>query len=247
MNQVALSAPVAAKRVDRTLWFGWFAFAFLIASQAIAIAISPPDRDMGDLQKIMYVHVPSAWMTMLAPLTVLVFALRYLVRGREEDDLLAAAAAEVAVAFAGLTLVLGMIWARPTWGVWWTWDARLTSTLVLFMILVGYLAVRALVDERERRARWSAAVGVLGAINVPIVYMSVRWWRTIHQIQSSPATVDPAYVIGLRLNAFAFLFVMIYCIRRRYDAALIERSAERASEAAALGDASVTGESLNGR
>jgi heme exporter protein C len=215
--------------------FGWFAFAFLAVSQAIAIAISPPDRDMGDLQKIMYVHVPAAWMTMLAPLTVLVFALRYLWKRREEDDLLAAAAAEVATAFAGLTLMLGMIWARPTWGVWWTWDARLTSTLVLFLILAGYLALRALVDDRERRAQWSAAVGVLGAVNVPIVYMSVRWWRTIHQIQSSPATVDPAYVVGLRLNAFAFLFVMIYFIRRRYEAALMERAAEHALQTAALG------------
>jgi heme exporter protein C len=106
---------------------------------------------------------------------------------------------------------------------------------VLFLILAGYLALRAFVDDREQRAQWSAAVGVLGAINVPIVYMSVRWWRTIHQIQSSPSTVDPAYVIGLRLNAFAFLFVMIYFIRRRYQAALLERSAEQIAEVAALG------------
>ena len=237
MTTGAISTPMAASRTSRWTGFGWFAFAFLVASQAIAIATSPPDRDMGDLQKIMYVHVPAAWMTMLAPLTVLVFALKYLFTKREEDDLLASSAAEVAATFAGLTLVLGMIWARPTWGVWWTWDARLTSTLVLFLILVGYLALRAVVDDREQRAQWSAAVGILGAINVPIVYMSVRWWRTIHQIQSSPATVDPAYVIGLRLNAFAFLFVMIYFIRRRYDAALATRAAERAAEAAALGGA----------
>jgi heme exporter protein C len=174
-------------------------------------------------------------MTMLAPLTVLFFGLRYLWKRREQDDLLAAAAAEVATTFAGLTLVLGMIWARPTWGVWWTWDARLTSTLVLFLILAGYLALRALIDDPDRRAQWSAVVGILGAINVPIVYMSVRWWRTIHQIQSSPSTVDPAYVIGLRLNAFAFLFLMIYFIRRRYEAALMERAAEHAARAAALG------------
>lgn len=235
MTHATLSAPVAVPSARRSSMFGWFAFLFLVASQVTAIAISPPDRDMGDLQKIMYVHVPAAWMTMLAPLTVLVFGLRYLWKGREKDDLLAAAAAEVAATFAGLTLMLGMIWARPTWGVWWTWDARLTSTLVLFLILAGYLALRALVDDRERRAQWSAAVGVLGAINVPIVYMSVRWWRTIHQIQSSPSTVDPAYVVGLRLNAFAFLFVMIYFIRRRYEAALMERAAEHASQAAALG------------
>jgi heme exporter protein C len=235
MSNAAIAPAVAVPRAGRWPMFGWFAFLFLVASQVIAIAISPPDRDMGDLQKIMYVHVSAAWMTMLAPLTVLVFALRYLWKQHEEDDLLAASAAEVATAFAGLTLVLGMIWARPTWGVWWTWDARLTSMLVLFLILVGYLALRALVDDRERRAQWSAAVGVLGAINVPIVYMSVRWWRTIHQIQSNPSTVDPAYVVGLRLNAFAFLFVMIYFIRRRYEAALLERAAEHAIEAAALG------------
>ncbi len=215
--------------------FGWFAFVFLIASQVIAIAISPPDRDMGDLQKIMYVHVPAAWMTMLAPLALLVFSLRYLWKRRDEDDLLAASAAEVAVMFAGLTLALGMIWGRPTWGVWWTWDPRLTSTLVLFLILAGYLSLRALIDDRDQRAQWSAAVGVLGALNVPIVYMSVRWWRTIHQIQSSPSTVDPAYVIGLRLNAFAFLFVMIYFIRCRYNAALLVRAADRVAEDAALG------------
>jgi heme exporter protein C len=230
-----VSQPVSKPGVNRWTVFGGFAFLFLVASQIIAIAISPPDRDMGDLQKIMYVHVPAAWMTMLAPLTVLVFGLRYLWKRREEDDLLAAASAEVATTFAGLTLVLGMIWAKPTWGVWWTWDARLTSMLVLFLILAGYLAVRALIDEPDRRAQWSAVVGVLGAINVPIVYMSVRWWRTIHQIQSSPATVDPAYVIGLRLNAFAMLFVMIFLIRRRYEAALIERAAEHESQRLALG------------
>ena len=234
MTTGAIAGPISTPRARGWTYFGWFAFAFLIASQAIAIAISPPDRDMGDLQKIMYVHVPSAWMTMLAPLTVLIFSLKYLWSRREQDDLLAASAAEVATLFAGLTLALGMIWARPTWGIWWTWDARLTSMLVLFLILAGYLAVRAVVDDRDQRAQWSAAVGILGAINVPIVYMSVRWWRTLHQIQSSPSTVAPAYVIGLRLNAFAFLFVMIYFIRRRYAAALTLRAAEHGEERAAL-------------
>src|SRR6187399_1429621 len=139
MTHAVAASSAAVPRTSRWTVFGWFALVFLIASQAIAIAISPPDRDMGDLQKIMYVHVPAAWMAMLAPLTLLVFALRYLWKKREEDDLLAAAAA-VAATFAGLTLMLGMIWARPTWGVWWTWDARLTSTLVLFLILAGYLS-----------------------------------------------------------------------------------------------------------
>ena len=190
---------------------------------------------MGDLQKIWYVHVPSAWMSLLAPGAVLVFSLRYLWKRREGDDLLAASAAEVGAVFSGLTLVLGMLWGRPAWGVWWVWDARLTSMLVLFLILVGYLSLRAFVEDPERRAQWSAAVGILGAINAPIVYMSVKWWRTLHQVQSSPSTMDPAYVLGVRLNAFAFLFVMIYFIRRRYEAACLERAAEHAAEAVALG------------
>jgi heme exporter protein C len=216
-------------------WFGAFAFAFLVCTQTLAIMTSPPDRDMGDLQKIMYVHVPAAWITFLSFFVVLLFSARYLWKGREKDDLLAAAAAEVGAAFNGLTLLLGMIWGRPAWGVWWTWDARLTSTLVLFLIFIGYLALRAFVDDAQRRAQWSAVVGALGAINVPIVYMSVRWWRTLHQIQSNPASMDPAYVLGLRANAFAFLFIMIYFIRQRYVIACLQRATEHAAEAVALG------------
>jgi heme exporter protein C len=231
----AVTIPVALPSSRRWPWFGAFAFLFLITSQALAVITSPADRDMGDLQKIMYVHVPSAWITMLSFFVVLVYSVRYLWQRRENDDLLAASAAEVGATFNGLTLVLGMLWGRPTWGVWWTWDARLTSTLVLFLIFVGYLSLRAFIDEPVRRAQWSAAVGILGAINVPIVYLSVRWWRTLHQVQSSPSTVDPLYVLFLRANAFAFLFVMIYFIRQRYEAARLERDAELAAQAVALG------------
>ena len=219
---------------DAWSWYGAFALLFLVLAQLFAVLTSPPDRDMGDLQKLMYVHVPAAWITFIAFFLVLVYSLRYLWKRNERDDLLAAAAAEVGATFNGLTLVLGMIWGRPTWGVWWAWDARLTSTLVLFLIFTGYLSLRAFVEDPDRRAEWSAAVGVLGAINVPIVYMSVKWWRTLHQMQSDPSTVDPAYVLGLRANAFAFLFLMIYFIRRRYEAASLDRAAERRSEAAAL-------------
>jgi len=111
----------------------------------------------------------------------------------------------------------------------------LTSTAILLVIIVGYLALRSFVDEPERRARWSAVVGILGALNVPIVYMSVRWWRTLHQPQSSPSTVDPAYAWGLRLNAIAFLLVMIWLVRARYRAARLERLSELSAEREVLG------------
>ena len=216
-------------------WLGIVSIGAVIAAQAYSILTSPAEGDMGHLQKIMYVHVPAAWMTFLAFFVVLVFSTRYLWSGRENDDLLAAAAAEVGAVFNGLTLLLGMIWGRPAWGVWWVWDARLTSTLVLFLIFVGYLALRAYVDDPHRKARWSAAVGAIGAINVPIVYMSVTWWRTLHQPPSSPSTLDPAYTMGLRLNAIAFLLVLIYFIRKRYEIARVERAIEHVAEATALG------------
>ena len=238
MSQTNAIIPPARPLIPRTSpWLGIAGVAAVIAAQTHAILTSPAEGDMGHLQKIMYVHVPAAWMTFIAFFVVMVFSLRYLWKRNENDDLLAASAAEVGATFNGLTLALGMIWGRPAWGVWWAWDARLTSTLVMFLIFVGYLALRAFVDEAQQRARWSAAVGIFGAINVPLVYMSVKWWRTLHQPPSSPSTIDPAYTLGLRLNAIAMLIVLIYFIRKRYEIARVERAVEHAAEAAAMGGA----------
>jgi heme exporter protein C len=148
--------------------------------------------------------------------------------------MIAAAAAQVGLLFIGLTLVQGSIWARPTWGIWWTWDPRLTTTAILFLIYAGYLALRAFSEDEEQRGRWSAAVGILGFLNVPIVYMSVRWWRTIHQVQSTPETMDAAYKLGLRLNAFAFLFIFIFLVGLRYQIARLERARALVLEERAL-------------
>jgi len=236
MSDSVFSPDVRPAAPPRTsVWLGFIAFAVLISAQVFSILTSPAERDMGHLQKIMYVHVPAAWMAFISFFVVFLFSVRYLWQKRENDDLIAASAAEVGAVFTGLTLMLGMIWGRPAWGVWWVWDARLTSTLVLFLIFVGYLALRAFVDDSRQRASWSAAVGAIGAINVPIVYMSVKWWRTLHQPPSSPATLDPAYTMGLRLNAIALLLVTIYFIRRRYEIARLERAVEHLAESAAMG------------
>jgi heme exporter protein C len=213
-------------------WFGVVALLVLVAAQLLGVLTSPPERDMGHLQKILYVHVPAAWNAFMAFFVVAVASLMYLWKGRERHDLLAASAAEVGTLFTGLTLALGSIWGRPTWGVWWTWDPRLTSTAVLFLVFVGYLSLRSFVEDADRRAQWSAAVGLLGALNVPIVYMSVRWWRTLHQMQSNPSTVDPEYVIGLRTNGIAAVGARILHYKR--SRARMERLVEHMAERAAL-------------
>jgi heme exporter protein C len=241
MNQTqTMTLPIPVRARWLTL-LGWLALVALVAAELYGFRVSVPDRDMGNLQKIMYVHVPAAWMSFLAFAVVFGASAMYLWRGEEKHDLLAASAAEAAAVLTALTLALGSIWGRPTWGVWWTWDARLTSTAVLLVIIVGYLALRSFTDDPERRAKWSAAVGILGAINVPIVYMSVRWWRTLHQIQSDPSTVDPAYVKALRVNAIAFLLVLVYFIAQRYRAARIERAIERDAEERAFAEGSTNG------
>lgn len=214
--------------------FGWGALAFLLLSQVMAVLTSPPDRDMGDLQKIMYVHVPSAFCSLIGYAVVFVLGILYLVKRDLKYDLMAASAAQVGAVYAAATLLTGSIWGRPTWGIWWTWDARLTTMAVLFLMYVGYLVLRSFTEDEIRRARWSAAIGALGFINSGIVYMSVKWWRTIHQMQSTPGTIDPVYVRGFRMNGIAFLFVFAYFVISRYRVARVVREVETRIEEKAL-------------
>ena len=214
--------------------FGIFTLIFFVVAQALAVINSPADRDMGHLQKIMYVHVPSAWLAFVAFGLVLIGSVLYIWKRNLKFDSFASAAAEIGTLFTALTIAQGSIWGRPTWGVWWTWDPRLTTTAILLLIFIGYIALRSFTDDEDRRARWSAAVGILGAVNVPIVYYSVKWWRTIHQVQSSTETVSSVYLLGLLLNLAAFTFLLVYFVGYRYHSAQLERRVEQRFESAAL-------------
>jgi heme exporter protein C len=140
----------------------------------------PTEATMGEVQKIFYFHVPSAWLAFFAFFLVFVFSIVYLLRRNKRWDTLAASSAEIGVLFCTLVLVTGPIWAKPVWGVWWTWDARLTLTLVLWLIYVAYIMLRHYMSDPERRATFSAVLGIIGFIDVPMVYFSIRWWRTQH-------------------------------------------------------------------
>ncbi|OGQ48173.1 MAG: hypothetical protein A3H42_06825 [Deltaproteobacteria bacterium RIFCSPLOWO2_02_FULL_46_8] len=190
--------------------------AFFVFAQVWGLFFAPADQLMGFVQKLMYVHVPAAWTSFIAFFVVFISSLLYLLRKKIFWDHLASAGAEVGVVFTALTLSLGSIWGRPTWGVWWTWDARLTTTAILLFLYAGYIIFRAFIEDRDQRAKLSSPLGILIFLNVPIVYLSVKWWRTLHQVQSNPSTMDPQMALSLRLNAFAFLFVLILFIYYRF-------------------------------
>lgn len=217
----------------------------------LGLVISPADAVQGDAARIMYVHVPSALAAYLAFGVTAVGSVGFLWKRSRFWDTVAAASAEVGVLFTGLTLVTGMIWGKPTWGVYWVWDARLTSTALLFILFLGYLAVRNLPADADVRARRAAVVGLVAFVNVPIVHYSVDWWRSLHQ----PATIsrlDPE-IDGLMLFTLMWgiaTFVGLYgwLLLHRFrvqhlqdnleaeglDLALAERRAEAAAPASSV-------------
>lgn len=192
--------------------------AMLAALYMIAV-YAPVEREQGVVQKIFYFHVPSAWVAFLAFLLVFFFSVRYLIGRDKRWDNRAYAAAEVGVLFCSIVLITGPLWAKPIWGIWWTWDARLTLTLVLWLIYVGYLMLRHYVTNPEKRATLSAIVGIIGFIDVPLVYFSIRWWRTHHPqpvfAGGEGAGLDPRMAATLYVCLFAFTVLFAYLFLKR--------------------------------
>src|SRR5215475_10366900 len=190
---------------------GWFAVCALVVGLVADLGYAPREMTQGNVQRIMYLHVPSILTAYLAFALVLLGSVAYLLSRRASWDHLAASAAEIGVLFTAIVIVSGSIWGKPTWGVWWTWDARLTSTTVLFLVYLGYLLLRAMVEEPAPRARYAAVVGILGAINIPIVHFSVQWWRALHQpatiLAPGKAPLSPALALPLAINFAAFVLL----------------------------------------
>ncbi|MCL4313852.1 MAG: cytochrome c biogenesis protein CcsA [Actinobacteria bacterium] len=197
--------------------------------------VTPPAQVMGQLVRLVYVHPPVAWVALyLAFGLTTLSSLLYLWRRTRSMfwDRLAGVSAEVGLVFIALTLATGSIWARPTWGVWWTWDARLTSTALLFVLYLGYLALRHVPGERETKAKRSAIAAIVAFIDVPIVHYSVQWWRTLHQ---PPTVLDASLspkIYGLMawtllIGFIAFTLVFVWLLIYRYQIALLEDEVEQ--------------------
>jgi heme exporter protein C len=198
-----------AARPNAAYAFAVFGLVLLLWGSYWGLFVAPAETYMGDVQRIMYVHVPTAWNAMLAFTFAFGCAVAFLVQGGWKWDNRLEAAMEVGVALATLLCIQGAIWAKPTWGVWWDWDPRLTTTAVMVFAFAGILALRRFVDDPVRRGTWSAVAAIIAFVDVPIVYFSVRWWNSLHQVQSTPETVSAAFHWPLRINAFGVLFLMI--------------------------------------
>ncbi|HEU4887408.1 MAG TPA: cytochrome c biogenesis protein CcsA [Thermoanaerobaculia bacterium] len=210
--------------------------ALLLFGSYYGLFVAPPEKFMRDVQRIMYVHVPTAWNWMLAVLFSLYCAIAFLFRNDMKWDSRLEAGLEVGTLFAFLLCCQGSIWARPTWGVWWDWDPRLTTTAVLLFATLGILALRNFVEDPMKRAVWSSVATIIASVDLPIVYFSVKWWNSLHQVQSTPQTVSSPFHLPLRVNAFGVLFLMIgfIMVRTRIAAARLER--ELADPTVRVGD-----------
>ena len=197
---------------------GWLAAAGLVAGLGMGFLVAPRELTQGNVQRIMYLHVPAAWVAYLAFGVVFAASIAYLATRAPAADRVAHASAEAGVVFTGLAIAAGSIWGKPTWGTWWTWDARLTTTAILFVIYLGYLLLRSMVEDRERGARYAAVVGIIGALDVPLVHFSVLWWRTLHQPPSvgrpQATSMDPVILTALLVNVVAFTLLYIYFVTK---------------------------------
>jgi len=189
----------------------------MVVALFFALIYAPTEATMGDLQRIFYFHVPSAWVGFLAFTIVFVASIQWLRTKKTFWDALAASAAEVGIMFTTLALMTGSLWAKPAWGAWWDWDPRLTTTLMLWLVYVSYLMLRSAVENPSQRASLSAVVGIVGFLDVPIVLMSIRWWRTIHPVVLSASSfdLDGSMLATLLVCLGAFTLLMIYLLKLR--------------------------------
>jgi len=231
-----MTLPVAAPPIMRRgLGICAFALLGLAGVYLLALGYAPVEARQGLAQKIFYLHVPAAWSALLAFSLVGISSALFLWLHDARLDRFAAASAEVGVAFSAVMLTTGPIWAKPIWGTWWTWDARLTLTLFLFFLFIGYLALRAALVDPAERARFSAVVGILGMLLVPFIHLSVYLFRTLHPqpivLKPSAPSLPPAMLQTLLVSTAVFTLLYIGLVTARYGIALAEEARETADAA----------------
>ena len=216
-----MNEPIAVAK--RPMWLTVFGVVCLVlfgVGAYLALVVSPPDVNQGDLIRIMYAHVPVAWIGFVAVAVSAVFGMLYLWRGRPLDDVRAIANAEAAIFFAALTIIGGMTYSKPTLNTFWTWDAKLTLTALMVALLVGYFIVRGLIEEPQRRGRVSAVIMIIVLASLPFNYLAAEWFRTLHpqksiNLDGSGVSMDPVMLRVLLVNVAASALVFFYFVSER--------------------------------
>jgi heme exporter protein C len=225
----------ARRIVQRGLRLSALGLLGLVGVYLLALGYTPTEARQGLAQKIFYLHVPAAWSALLAFSLVGIAGALYLWLQDPRLDRFAAASAEVGVAFSAVMLTTGPIWAKPIWGTWWTWDARLTLTLFLFFLFIGYLALRAALHDPGERARFSAVVGILGMLLVPFIHLSVYLFRTLHPqpivLKPSAPSLPPEMLRTLLISMAVFTLLYLGFVTVRYGLTLAEEAREEARDA----------------
>ena len=219
--------PLAGKLIP---WFSVAAAVLISIGLYVSFFVAPTDFQQGEAYRIIFVHVPTSWMSMFLYLLMAVYSAMSLGMNARMSAMMASAIAPTGAMFTFLALLTGSMWGKPMWGTWWVWDARLTSELILLFLYVGYIALQSAIDDRHRADRTSAVFALVGVVNVPIIYFSVIWWNTLHQGASVSVTKAPAMahtmLLGMLVMALGFWMYSIAVVLMRVRCTIVERERE---------------------
>jgi len=216
--------PIAGRLIP---WFAAVTALLLAVGLYQGLFVAPPDYQQGESVRIMFIHVPAAWMSMFIYVVMATAGAMGLIWNVKIAEVLARSCAPIGASFTLLALVTGSLWGKPMWGTWWAWDARITSELILFFLYVGFMALQAAIDDPKRAARAAAILALVGVVNIPIIHFSVEWWNTLHQPASvgrmGKPTIHISLLIPLLLMAIAFTTFFVTVVLARMRNEILER------------------------
>lgn len=229
----SLGSPERFYRLSRVLapWLGAASALLFAAGLYGGLVLAPPDYQQGDSYRIIYIHVPSAWMSMFCYVVLAVCGAMTLIWRLKLADVVARATAPLGASFTAIALATGSIWGKPMWGTWWVWDARLTSELILLFLYLGFIALQAAIEDRRNAARAGAVLALVGVINLPIIHYSVEWWNTLHQGATITRFDKPSIAMSmlvpllLMFAAFKCFYFSVMLVRARGELLLAEHRA----------------------
>ena len=216
-----MKEEIAEETPKESFFLLWLTAGVILAAMVAIFLYVPTEKTEGAVQRIMYFHVPCAWLSFFAFFVVFLCSILFLWKKDREWDIYAHASAEIGVIFCSLVLITGPIWAKPIWGAWWVWDARLTSTLILWLIYVSYLMLRSQTDPGSMRARYAAVIGIVGFLDIPLIHFSVLWWRSFHPLPKVITSegfgkgMDPSMMATLFVSLAAFTLLYFVMMGQR--------------------------------